>query len=336
VDRSAAQSTLSAEMEISRPHRSTAISGFLTLALALVLGFASPATARVRTLHLRYGPITLQPAELKAHNTRVPTPRVDGFITRMHAFVVDSRGRRLASDRVMLHHAVFRRDITPYYDRDCLARRDTEPFYATGEENETLRLPTGYGLRVKRTDGWLVRWMLMNHTDNHYAVYIGYDVRVDTSRTVVPVRPFWMRVISCRNEYFDVPGNGGPGSVFTQAREMPVPRTGRIVAATGHLHGGALALTLSEPRCGNRTLVTARPVYRSGAPTPQDGPVHVTSFSSPIGVPIFRGQRLGLTATYDNSVPREHVMGTLHLYVATGRPAAFDCGPIPSSSDDSP
>jgi hypothetical protein len=307
--------------------------GFLVLALALAGLLPGTAMARVETLHLRYGPIALQPAELKAHNTRVPTPRVDGFITRMHAFVVDSQGHRLASNRVMLHHAVFRRDIKPYYDRDCNARRDTEPIYATGEENETLRLPTGYGLRVKRHEGWLVRWMLMNHTNDHYRAYIRYDVRVDTSRAIVPVRPLWMRVVSCRNEYFDVPGNGGPGSVFTQAREMPVPRTGRIVVATGHLHGGAIGLTLSEPRCGNRALVTARPVYLSGVPQPEDGPVHVTSFTSNVGIPVFRGQQLGVTATYDNSVPHEHVMGTLHLYIAADRPAAFDCSPIPADSD---
>jgi hypothetical protein len=302
------------------------------LALALAMLVPGTAAARVETLHLRYGPIALQPAELQAHNTRVPAPHVDGFITRIHAFVTDSRGHRLANDRVMLHHAVFRRDITPYYDPDCNARRDTEPFYATGEENETLRLPTGYGLRAKRSDGWLVRWMLMNHTDNRYGVYIRYDVRVDTSRAIVPVRPLWMRVVSCRNEYFDVPGNGGPGSIFTQSREMSVPRTGRIVVATGHLHGGAVSLTLSEPRCGNRAIVTARPVYRTGPPQMLDGPVHVTSFTSNVGIPVFRGQQLGVTATYDNSVPHEHVMGTMHVYIAAGRPTAFDCGPIPADS----
>jgi hypothetical protein len=317
---------------MSRPQQKTAILGFLVLVLALVLVIPGAATARVRTLHLRYGPIKMQPAELVAHNTRVPTPRVDGFITRMHAFAVDARGRRLPSDEVMLHHAVFRQDIEPYWDSDCQARRDTEPFYATGEEDETLRLPAGYGLRVKRKVGWLVRWMLMNHTENRYAVYIRYDVRVDTSRTIVPVRALWMRVVSCRNEYFDVPGNGGPGSVFEQSREIPVTRTGRIVLATGHLHGGAVGLTLFEPRCGGRALVTARPVYRSVPQQPHDGPVHVTSFTSPVGIPIFRGQRVGLTATYDNSVPHEHVMGTMHLYVASGRPAAFDCGVLPPSS----
>jgi len=297
--------------------------------VAVVLMAPNPAAARVRTLHLRYGPIAMQPAELKAHNTRVPPPRVNGFITRMHAYVVDDRGRRLPTNELMLHHAVFRKYIAPFWDADCSARRDSEPFYATGEENETLRLPPGYGLRVKRSDHWLVRWMLMNHTDKRYKAYIRYDVRVDTSRAIVPVQAVWMRVVSCRNEYFDVPGDGGPGSVFQQSRQIPVTRTGRVVVATGHLHGGAISLALSEPRCGNRILVSTQPVYRSGAPRPTDGPVHVTSFTSPVGIPLFRGQSVVLTASYDNSAPHDEVMGTMHLYVAAGRPAAYDCGPLP-------
>jgi hypothetical protein len=60
--------------------------------------------------------------------------------------------------------------------------------------------------------------------------------------------------------------------------------------------------------------------------------VHVTSFSSPVGIPIFRGQSLGVTAAYDNSVRHDDVMGTLHLYVAREKPKAFDCGPLPASS----
>jgi hypothetical protein len=319
---------------MSRPARRTATSGApaLTAVIGLVLAFASPATARVRDLHLRYGPIDLQPAELEAHNSRVPAPRVKGFITRMHAYVVDERGRPLATNEVMLHHAVFRKDITPYYDAGCQARRHTEPFYATGEEDETLRLPRGYGLRTKRADRWLVRWMLMNHTNNRYKAYIRYDLRVDTSRRIVPVRAVWMRVVNCRTEHFDVPGNGGPGSVFELSRELTVSRTGRIVLATGHLHGGAIGLTLFEPRCGNRSLFTARPIYRGGPVKAHDGPVHVTSFTSPVGIPVFRGQQLVLTAAYDNSLPRHDVMGTMHLYVARGRPTALDCGPLPPSS----
>jgi hypothetical protein len=302
---------------------------FVAFALMLVLTAPAAATAAARTVHLRYGPVELEPAGLQTHVSRVEAPRVRGLITRMHAYAVDARGRRLSSDRVMLHHAVFRREIKPRYDPECRTTRNSEPFYATGEEDETLRLPAGYGMRVEPRERWLVRWMLMNHTDLDQKVYIRYDVRVQRSRNIVPVAPLWMRVVSCREEYFDVPGGGGPGSVFTRSRTITAARTGRIVTATGHLHGGAIGLTLAEPRCGGRALVTARPVYRSGALEPHDGPVQVTSFTSPVGIPVFRGQQLDLTVTYDNSARRDAVMGTMHVYVALERPPSFDCAPLP-------
>jgi hypothetical protein len=306
--------------------------GMAALGCLLALAVPPGATAAVRTLHLRYGPIVMKPAELKSAAPRVRTPQVPGSVTRMHAYVVDARGRRMNAERVMLHHGVFRRLIAPRYDRDCRSRRDTEPFYATGEEDETFAPPPGYGLRLGAHERWRLRWMLMNHTNRRFKVFIRYDVRVDSSRRIVPVLPLWLRVVSCRDEYFDVPGNGGPGSLFTQSRQIVVGRTGRIVTATGHLHGGAVGLTLTEPTCGGRALVTAQPVYRTGAPLPQGGPVHVTSFSSPVGIPVFRGQRLDLTATYDNSAVHDDVMGTMHVYVARGLSPAPRCGPLPPAS----
>lgn len=303
--------------------------GLLLLTVLAGFGPAPGAAAAVRTLHLRYGPIALQPAELRSAVPRVPAPGRQGFVTRIHAYVVDDGGHHLSSDQVMLHHAVFRRLITPHFDRDCAARRDSEPFYATGEEDETLSLPSGYGMRLGPHERWLLRWMLMNHTDRQFRVFIRYDVRVDTSRTIVPVVPLWLRVVSCRNEYFDVPGSGGPGSLFTQSRQIVAARSGRIVTATGHLHGGAVGLTLSEPRCGGRALISTTPVYASGVPRPQDGPVRVTSFSSPLGIPVFRGERLDLAATYDNSSAHDGVMGTMHLYIARGLPTPFSCTPLP-------
>jgi Stress up-regulated Nod 19 len=323
---SPARATISARVRLRRA------AVLAVLAVVASLGPAASASAAVRTLHLRYGPIVLHPAELKSAAPRVRTPQVHGFVTRMHAYVVDGRGHRLPSNRVMLHHGVFRRLIPTRYDRDCGARRDSEPFYATGEEDETLSLPPGYGMRLGPHERWRLRWMLMNHTNRRWKVSIRYDVRIDTSRKVVPVTPLWLRVVNCRDEYFDVPGNGGPGSVFTQSRRIVAARTGRIVTATGHLHGGAIGLTLSEPRCAGRTLLSTTPVYRSGAPLAQDGPVHVTSFSSHYGIPIFRGEHLVLTATYDNSTVHDGVMGTMHAYVARGLPNPFSCIPLPPAT----
>jgi len=52
---------------------------------------------------------------------------------------------------------------------------------------------------------------------------------------------------------YEVRGAGGPGAVQTDAFDWTVPMSGRIVAASGHLHGGAAehvaVRTANEPAC---------------------------------------------------------------------------------------
>jgi Stress up-regulated Nod 19 len=286
------------------------------------------ALAREQTFKLRYGPVALAPGELEARVRSVKPPPLAGLITSIHAYVTDRRGHRLASTQVMLHHAVFGRVISPRYDSDCREMRDSEPFYATGEEDEALRLPRGYGIRTHPGSEWRVRWMLMNHTDRAQQAFINYDVRVDSSSLVVPVVPLWLRVVACREEYFDVPGGGGAGSVLTKSRTLPARIGGRIVAATGHLHAGAVSLSLSQPACGGRQLIASRPLYTTGALTPTDGPVHVTSFASPVGISVAAGEPLTLSVAYDNSIRRNDVMGTLHVYLRPSRGTQQTCKPV--------
>jgi Stress up-regulated Nod 19 len=306
----------------------------VALLVALIaLGSALPAAseARPRTFHLRYGPVDLRPAELKWSTRPVHAPAISGLITRMHAYVTDRRGRRLASTQVMLHHAVFRRLIKPRWDQDCGRMRDAEPFYATGEENETLRLPDGYGISTHTGSQWRVRWMLMNHTDRPQRAFISYTVRVDQSPLLQPVVPLWLRVVDCDHDQFRVPGGGGPGSVFTTGRTIAARAGGWIVAATGHLHAGALGLSLSQPACGGRELIKTQPVYAKTGLTPTDGPVHVTGFASTPGIPVAAGEPLSLTATYDNSIARDDVMGTMHLYLRPALGIQQTCPPLPGA-----
>lgn len=288
----------------------------------------SAALAREQTFTLRYGPVALAPAELEARVKRVKPPPLAGLITSMHAYVTDRAGHPLAGTQVMLHHAVFGRVISPRYDSDCRQMRGSEPFYATGEEDEALRLPRGYGIRTHPGSQWQVRWMLMNHTDRAQQAFINYDVRVDTSPRVLPVVPLWLRVVACREEYFDVPGDGGADSIFTKSRTLPARIGGRIVAATGHLHAGAVSLSLGQPACGARQLIASRPLYPTGALTPTDGPVHVTSFVSPVGIPVAAGEPLTLSVAYDNSIRRNDVMGTLHVYLRPSRGTQQTCKPL--------
>ena len=81
----------------------------------------------------------------------------------------------------MLHHVVFI-DSARHYN-SCPGRKGT-PFFGTGEENEKLVLPAGYGYRTHKHDSWRMVAMFMSHHLQAKTVYLQYHVTV-----FVPTRP---------------------------------------------------------------------------------------------------------------------------------------------------
>jgi plastocyanin len=306
----------------------------------LVLLFAaSPAGAAVKRVTIRQGPLAVSPYQVRftSPTTRsVPSPRLDGWLVSMHARVVDHRGRPMPVRRVMLHHIVYKN--LSREDRVC---GGTEAFYGTGEENETLRFPPGYGYRVRRNDRWITGWMLMNHPNRRQRAYIEYTARVETDKRLRPVIPYWVRVTGCRGRrdpIFNVPGGGAPGSTFAESAAWTVPRSGRIVAAGSHVHGGSKDIVLTQPHCGGRDLLTSRPLY--GRPSHpyynvlpvlhEPGPIATSWITSATGIPVRRGEQLRATSLYDGERPHTRVMGIWHVYLAPGPPPADPCPPLPS------
>src|SRR5215213_2037572 len=181
--------------------------------VALFLAMAAPAQAD-RTISLKAGPYRLSGFETVRPKELVRTPPVDGYITRMHARLVDSNGRPVSIRRVMLHHVVFLNRGRFAGDRKpkC-GTRFGEPFYGTGEENQSLELPDGYGYRTRPKDVWKMQTMLMSHTPSARRVWVEYTMTL-TRRDLGAVTPYWMRTTNCRNEpSWSVPGGGKPGSV---------------------------------------------------------------------------------------------------------------------------
>jgi plastocyanin len=72
----------------------------------------------------------------------------------------------------------------------------------------------------------------------------------------------------------------------------------------------------------------------------ENGPKHMTTFSSAAGIPVSAGDRLRLTATYDNSLPHTRVMGIMILFLAPAAPASPGrcvAGPaLPADPDSHP
>jgi plastocyanin len=287
---------------------------------------------------MRAGPVDMHGYESQSGGRRVPAPRVNGFITAMHAQLVDSRGRAIPQERVMLHHVFFANRGRYDGDReggDC-SKRGAQTFYGTGEENQAIEFPSGYGYRIRRGDRWSLGWMYMNHRHKAERVYLQYKVTVSDDRDLVPVTPHWISVSCAFGKIYSVPGGAGPGAVHTRSRTWTVPRGGRIVTAAAHAHGGALSVDVSERGCGEMLSSDALyggpddPIYELSPVLHEPSPRSMSVLTSAKGWRVSRGDRLRVTSTYSGEHPHSAVMGIMHLYIAPGRGGGLRCPAPPT------
>jgi len=312
---------------------------------ALLASLAVPAVAQAgeKSFRLRTGPYRSADFNVQFPKHLVRAPKVNGYLTDMDVRLVDRRGRRVQIDETMLHHVVFK-NYSRFVGRkrECRAPNG-EAFYGTGEEKQALDLPEGYGYPVRRSDRWRMNVMLMSHSARARNVYVEYVGRIVTgaaARAMKRVVPYWVSAHGCSSTpSYPVRGLGGPGSIDRRSRDWRVPVSGRLVAAGGHLHGGARDLLVEQPRCGGRRLLANTPTYG----TPDDlvytarpilhepGPIGTAWFSSATGIAVTRGEQLRVTGLYDNSRAHSRVMAITHLYVHPTREAASaGCEPLPA------
>ena len=298
---------------------------------------AAPALGNVERHRLRYGRVDVGAYETALPRSAVKTPRVDGFITAMHARLVDSRGRPVTIREVMLHHVFFLRSREAPANYPC-AGKHSEAFYGTGEEDQRLRLPPGYGYRVRATDRWRMGAMLMSHTARSKRVFLEYTVDVETDQRLIPVQAFWLRANGCGGGAgYYINGDGVAESTHDATFTWSVPYDMRIVAAGGHLHGGAKDMWLSQPRCEDRRLLDNRPsyampdhlYYRARPILHEPGPIDTRYFLSRTGIPAIAGETIRLHSVYDAELPRA-VMAVMHVYVARAPAIERSCQPLPA------
>jgi plastocyanin len=315
--------------------------GTLLALVALLSVAVAPASASERTYKLRLGPIALDGYQVKQNSDPVRTPRVNGFITRMRAHVVDRSGRDIPVQRLMLHHVLFTdRGVHDgdRHDGACpsLAR---ERFYGTGEEHQVLDLPPGYGIPIRKRDRWWAAWMLMNHKQRRDVGYIEYDVTVETARTLTPVKAYWLDVTGCLGSvYYNVPGGDAPGSTSSKTVIWRPPFDGRLVAGGAHLHGGTKGMTLFQERCQDRPIIDSRPLY--GMPDDpvynvlpvlhEPGPINTSWFKSATGIPVVKGEPIRVSGDYDGELPHVKIMAVMHVYMARDPHVSHSCDPLPT------
>jgi plastocyanin len=312
-------------------------------ALIAFAGIAGTASAAARTYTMRVGPIAMHAYETRQAGDPAPRPRMDGHITAMHAQIVDRDGRPVPQQRVMLHHVFFANYGRFPGDRrggDC-APRGAETFYGTGEEDQAIELPAGYGYRVRKRDRWRVGWMFMNHQPRAETVYLQYTLTISDDPGLTDVTPYWISVSCHRGKIYSVPGGAPAGAVHRRSRTWVAPRSGRIVAAAAHAHGGALGVAVDDVRCGRRLLSSdARygaaddPIYRLSPVLHEPAPRSMSVVTSSTGWAIRRGDRLRITSSYGGEHPHSAVMGIMHLYMAAGGRRTEPCPALPADAQE--
>jgi plastocyanin len=131
--------------------------------------------------------------------------------------------------------------------------------------------------------------------------------------------------------------DGRPGSTATRSATFTLPEAGRVMAAGGHVHGGARDLTVRQPACGDRALWTntpawglaSHPFYNVRPILHEPGPIAMSALQTPTGIPLAKGSQIRLDATYDATRPHTRVMGIDIAYVAPDASVTDPCAPLP-------
>lgn len=248
-------------------------------------------------------------------------------------------------------------------------------FYAAGEERAKLSMPPGYGYKTNAGDDWAMVVMVMNHRAVADNAQIHYEMTVDTDPTLKSVKPYWLDVRDCHADpVYNVPSiaqklkkakkknrkkGGGkqasaakrkgkgkkkkkrkkpaPAAISTQSRDYVFPESGRLIAGSGHVHGGAIGLNLTQPGCGDRQVAESiptwgladHPFYNVQPVLHEPGPINMSAFGSTSGLPVQAGETIRLNSVYDNTRPHTRVMGIMVVYLVP-ESVIGACGPVPS------
>ncbi len=268
----------------------------------------------------KIGPLNLaamgQPgSESETTQANVPRPPGNIGIKTMDFDLVDASGNPIPRDMAHLHHAL----LMNAAHTDVLCPGREERFSGAGAERTPLRLPNPYAYLVGQNDRWDSLWHIMNLSDAPKQVYIQYTIGYQTGATVANTRnvvPYFADVTGCGGSVFNVPGNGGPNSVYTKTLTWNAPTDGIMVYAGGHLHGGGMDLVLHDGFSGAECVMTAHYDMPMGMMGMMDPPTSIDP--CPAHNLVVHGKPYTLTAHYDNAQPYTNVMGIALAYVWPG------------------
>jgi hypothetical protein len=299
-------------------------SGVMSLVLASVVLLATgcvpltnapPGGGETLTQTFRYGPFTLGPGQEIQGSPSSGMPRPAGaFGLKGAKFnLVYEDGSPVSVHDVHLHHIV----MTTSARQDQLCPGRAERFIGTGMERTPIQIWGPYAYLVGANDQWGSIYHLMNETapgTPAKKVYIEYTLDYQPGANATNSRPvdaYFQDVTGCGGSTYDVPGDGGPGSVHSKSRSWTAPRDGIAIFSGGHLHEGGIDITLTDGTTGSE--------YCKGVATYHENPRHLAAINGCVlHHQVTAGHTFTVTSRYDNSQTYQDVMGIMLTYVWWG------------------
>ena len=267
-------------------------------------------TAHVITL--REGPMNL-PAHTDHHKAAQPpdqtwTVPFDGWLLGYTPRLVDAAGAAVPG--TLLHHTAF----WNVNRSDFLCKNKEEHIYGAGSEMNVWPAIPGYGYHVQKGDQIRIETMVYNPTANDYP-----SVWLEVAIQFMPLLAAGEKAAAVRNVYpawIDVQECGGSGYTLLEGKStktgvITVHYSGALLGVGGHLHDYGRQLLL-------RDAATGKEIAKLDARVDEQGHLLSTpimTFYETGGYALHSGDKLEVTATYDNPTGQEIPDGAMGIMV---------------------
>jgi hypothetical protein len=273
--------------------------------------------AASHTITLREGPLTL-PAN--TGHMKMPQPAdlfwtipVDGWLLGYTPSLVSTGGAEVPG-RVLHHVAFWNTDRSDF----LCPNKEEHIFGAGGEMTNWAEIP-GYGYRVHKGDKIRVETMVHNPTAASYD-HVYLEVKIPFADATNPnenppvksVYPAWMDVESCGNSGYDLKA----GKSETTGT-VTVKYDGILLGVGGHMHDYARQLVLQDATRKDTVVTLDAKVDDKGELLS----IPVVTFFDRGGYKFAAGDRLKISATYDNTTGKLLPDGAMGIVVGYFVPA---------------
>jgi len=273
-----------------------------------------------RHLHKSEYKLRLGPFNLPAKSDHMATAQAlakywevpfDGWLTAYHPAVVNEKGNSLPGR--VLHHVAFWN--TERSDFLCPNKQE-HIFGAGGEMNDWPELP-GSGYRVAKGDRIRISTMFHNPTATAYPrayleVHVEYQRDDAGGAPRKSVYPAWFDVKQCANSSYHLTAGRN-----TTTGEFTLGFTGVLLGVGGHMHDYGEQLVLTNASRNEEVAKLAAKLDPAGRILEMP----IATFTDRGGYKLAQGEKIRVTATYNNRADKPLPDGAMGIVVGYFLPA---------------